>query len=196
MVESFFSPVPPHPRSDSPDAPVTDFAVFESQKENIRPLASGRSAAALSAVFVKEPSATEKALEAEHDRFRAEIEEAERRDKEGEEMVDGVQDVLDVYNKYIAWTIQHYPSSDSHILPLVESTCRRFITDPRYTQDIRYLKLWVTYTRQVERRENVWAYLEARDIGTRHAVFYEEWAGAAEFLGRSVPRLSCRAARR
>lgn len=194
MADSFFSPLPSGFREPSPEsagAPVTDFAVFESQKENIRPLASGRSAAALSAVFVKDaaPAAADRALEGEHERFRGDIEEAERRDKEGEEMMDGVQDVLDVYNRYIAWTIQHYPSSDSHILPLVESTCRRFIGDPRYTQDIRYLKLWVTYTRSVERRENVWAFLEAKDIGTRHAVFYEEWAGAAEYLGRCVSLL-------
>jgi checkpoint serine/threonine-protein kinase len=40
------------------------------------------------------------------------------------------------------------------------------------------------YARHVERREEVWAFLESRDVGTRHAVFYEEWAGAVEALGR------------
>jgi checkpoint serine/threonine-protein kinase len=40
------------------------------------------------------------------------------------------------------------------------------------------------YTRYVERREEIWSFLEARDIGTRHAIFYEEWAAAAEGLGR------------
>jgi checkpoint serine/threonine-protein kinase len=42
------------------------------------------------------------------------------------------------------------------------------------------------YSRQVERREEIWAFLEAKDVGTRHAEFYEEWALAAEGLGRSV----------
>jgi len=84
------------------------------------------------------------------------------------------------------FTVQHHPSSATHILPLLESTTRRFLTDARYGQDARYLKLWMMYTRHVERREEVWAFLESRDVGTRHAVFYEEWAMAAEGLGRYV----------
>lgn len=70
------------------------------------------------------------------------------------------------------------------MLPLLENTTRRFVDDVRYTQDVRYLKLWIMYARHVERREEVWAFLESRDIGTRHATFYEEWATAAEGLGR------------
>lgn len=46
------------------------------------------------------------------------------------------------------------------------------------------MKMWVMYTRHVERREEVWAFLESRDVGTRHTVFYEEWASAAEGLAR------------
>jgi checkpoint serine/threonine-protein kinase len=40
------------------------------------------------------------------------------------------------------------------------------------------------YARQVERREEVWSFLESRRIGTGHAGFYEEWASALEGLGR------------
>jgi checkpoint serine/threonine-protein kinase len=36
----------------------------------------------------------------------------------------------------------------------------------------------------IERREEVWAFLESRDIGTKHSLFYEEWAMALEALGR------------
>lgn len=89
-------------------------------------------------------------------------------------------------HRYITFTIQHHPSSASHIIPLLESTTRRFVDDSRYAQDIRHLKHWVMYSRQVERREEIWAFLEAKDVGTRHAEFYEEWALAAEGLGRSV----------
>ncbi|OCF44535.1 BUB protein kinase [Kwoniella heveanensis CBS 569] len=180
-MESLFSPSqrPPSPTS----GPVTDFALIESQKENIRPLATGRSAATLSNMF-KEPSATDKVVQEGHERHRKDIEEAERRDKEGEDMVDGVQDVLDVYHQYIAFVVQHHPSSDTHLLPLLETTTRRFVNDARYTQDVRYLKLWSQYARYIERREEIWSFLESRDIGTRHSVFYEEWASALEGLGR------------
>lgn len=116
-------------------------------------------------------------------------------------MADGILDLMDVYNRYVSvesragrkalnehryilFTVQHHPSSASHILPLLESTTRRFLADARYGQDVRYLKMWVMYTRHVERREEVWAFLESRDVGTRHAVFYEEWATAAEGLQR------------
>lgn len=42
------------------------------------------------------------------------------------------------------------------------------------------------YTRHVERREEIFAYLESKDVGTKHALFYEEWATAVEGLGRCV----------
>jgi len=92
--------------------------------------------------------------------------------------------------RYIAFTIQHHPSSAHHLLPLLESTTRRFVDDVRYSQDIRYLKFWAMYARDVERREDIWAFLESKDIGTKHASFYEEWASALEGLGRYVFRLS------
>ncbi|KAL1407356.1 protein kinase [Vanrija albida] len=179
-------PPTPH-RGGSPEhgGPVTDFALIESQKENIRPLASGRSAATLGVLFDKDQAdEVSRVVEEGSKKFLSDIQEAERRDREGEDMVDGVQDVLDLYNRYVAFMVQHYPSSPNHVLPLLEETTRRFIGDARYAQDARYLKLWIMFARHVERREEVWAFLESRDIGTRHAAFYEEWAMAAEGLGR------------
>jgi len=87
------------PSSPPTATPTTDFALIESQKENIRPLASGRSAVTLSTLFEKD-AASEKVLEEGHERCRRDIEEAERRDREGVDMVEGVQDLLDVYHRY------------------------------------------------------------------------------------------------
>lgn len=78
--------------------PTTDYALIESQKENIRPLASGRSAATLSSLFEKNEA--EKVIQEGHLQHQKNIEEAERRDREGEEMMDGFMDLLDVYNRY------------------------------------------------------------------------------------------------
>lgn len=89
-------------RAPSPEgsAPTTNFDLIESQKENIRPLASGRSAATLGTLFDKESmDATSRAIEEKDQQFRRDIDEAERRDREGEDMLDGVQDVLDVYKQ-------------------------------------------------------------------------------------------------
>lgn len=92
---------------DSPGAaPTTDFALIESQKENIRPLATGRSAATLSTVF-KEPSAADKLLQQGHEQHRKAIEEADRRDAADEDMPDGLSDVLDVYNQCVTFCSRH-----------------------------------------------------------------------------------------
>jgi len=95
-MESLFSPAPPSP--STAQTPTTDFALLESQKENIRPLATGRSAVTLSSLFVKQSS--EKVGDG-HAVFQRDIEEAERRDKEGEDMIDGIQDVLDAYHRFV-----------------------------------------------------------------------------------------------
>ena len=99
-MEALASSTSTFKRSTSPPmvGPITDFALIEAQKENIRPAASGRSAAVLSSMLEKDPAADAKVQE-EHERFKRDIEEAERRDKEGEDMEEGYMDLLDVYNK-------------------------------------------------------------------------------------------------
>jgi checkpoint serine/threonine-protein kinase len=88
--------------------------------------------------------------------------------------------------RYIQYNVEHHPTSAHHLLPLIESTTRRFVDDTRFSQDTRYLKMWIMFARQTERREEIWAHLESKNIGTNHAVFYEEWAGSLEALNRSV----------
>ena len=96
---------PHHARAASPtlpaQTPTTDFALLEAQKENIRPLASGRSAATLSSVFAAKSNEVDEKVNREDERFRRDIEEAEKKDREGEE-VDGYGDLLDVYNQCVS----------------------------------------------------------------------------------------------
>lgn len=82
---------------DLVETPITDFSVIERQKENIRPSATGRSAATLSSLFEMEEAA--KIINEGHETHRRSIEEAERRDMEGEDMEEGYSDLLDVYTK-------------------------------------------------------------------------------------------------
>lgn len=69
-------------------------------------------------------------------------------------------------------------------MPVLENTTRKFIDDARFQQDLRYLKLWAQYARLVERSDDVWSFLNSREVGTGHALFYEEWALAAESKGK------------
>lgn len=87
-------------------------------------------------------------------------------------------------HRHVQWAAQHHTSNANYFLPLIETATRRFEKDARYAQDTRYLKMWVQYTRYTERREEIWAFLESRNICTNHALFYEEWAAACEGLGR------------
>jgi checkpoint serine/threonine-protein kinase len=86
------------PRPTTPPTPITDFASLETQKENIRPLESGRSAATLSSLFGKDAEA-EAILKEGHEKYERLVKEAERREQEGEDMEDGVSDLLDAYQQ-------------------------------------------------------------------------------------------------
>lgn len=168
------------------ETPTTDLSALIDQKENIRPLSTGRSASTLSELFTKDRSEAERQVAEGHRRWRELIEETNRLEDAGEEMPEGVMDILDPYVRYVAFVNQHHPSSHAHLLPLLESTTRKFIADARFAQDLRYLKLWAQYAQLVgqERREDVWVFLNSREIGTRHALFYEEWAASCEARGR------------
>ena len=98
-MDTLATPRHPSPHEELPSTtPTTDFAVIEAQKENIRPHVSGRSAATLSNVFGKS-SETDRLIQEGHEAHQKAIEEAEKRDREGEEMQDGIADVLDAYNR-------------------------------------------------------------------------------------------------
>jgi checkpoint serine/threonine-protein kinase len=171
-------------------------------------LSTGRSAATLSTIFAAEKQEAERVVNEGHERHRKAIAEAERRENEGEEMEEGIVDVLDPYCKcvhtedclahrianslerltcrYLAFITQHHPSSANHLVPFLEHTTRHFLQDTRFSQDIRYLKLWVQYAKLVEkdRAEEIWVFLNSREVGTRWSMFYEEWAAACEARGR------------
>lgn len=170
------------------ETPTTDLSALIDQKENIRPLSTGRSASTLSELFTKDRSEAERQVAEGHRRWRELIEECNKREEAGEEMPEEeeLMDVLDPYVRYVAFVNQHHPSSHAHLLPLLESTTRKFINDARFAQDLRYLKLWAQYAQLVghERREDVWVFLNSREVGTRHALFYEEWAASCEARGR------------
>ncbi|PLW05480.1 hypothetical protein PCANC_27548 [Puccinia coronata f. sp. avenae] len=151
-----------------------DIELIESQKENIQPIRSGRSAAQLVSLF--NPSATTTAGSASlscnplslievrkqsHLKFQHHIRLLE--DALDSKPISGphdkllaeelMKDPLDIYLQYIRWTIEAYPaggtSGESKLIPLLEQATRRFLKDERYQQDVRYLKCWIFYANQV-----------------------------------------------
>ncbi|KAG0141281.1 hypothetical protein CROQUDRAFT_674195 [Cronartium quercuum f. sp. fusiforme G11] len=187
---------------------VVDFSTIENQKENIQPLASGRSAAQLSSLFQKglsnsqtstelsqatssavNPMALAENLRSGHQAFRKDIDRLERAERgELDELdVDGreralelLQDPLEIYVQYVRWTIESYPSggttAESKLIPLLEQSTRKFVTDSRYQNDLRYLKLWIYYSHQVHREASraIFSFLFHKKIGLDLSLLYEE----------------------
>lgn len=65
-------------------------------------------------------------------------------------------------------------------MPLLEQTTRRFVSHRQYKTDIRYLRLWILYSKYIDQPRDIYRFLEANDIGTTSASFYEEWATIEE----------------
>ena len=155
------------------DPGAIDFSLIEPHKENILPLSTGRSARAL----VTALSGTSDEHQSERDSFEAELLAASDLD-----------DPLDVWTRYVYWTLNTYPagnSSQSQLLPLLERATRAFLHDSHYRNDPRYVKFWILYIQKFSDapREH-FAYLARNDIGQRLALFYEEFAAWLESVGR------------
>lgn len=158
---------------------AVDADLILQHKENIQPLASGRRATALAGSLSVTPKQKESRLVME----RAQLEE------EVELAADNDDDPLAAWIRYVDWTINNYPqgvSAESGLLELLERATRLFSTDPRYKNDMRYLKLWIQYAFCVDHPIKIFSYLDTNEIGTAYALFYEEYCNALERSGRHV----------
>ncbi|RMZ85763.1 hypothetical protein DV737_g459, partial [Chaetothyriales sp. CBS 132003] len=167
---------------------LIDFEIIENSKENIQPLREGRSAKALAAVLSpnssarpdKEPTLYEtKTL---NDAIRAEYEIELQ-------SIEDSDDPLDIYDRYVKWTLNAYPSAQatrqSQLLPLLERATKAFLTTSHYRNDPRYLKLWLHYIRLFsDAPRETFAFLARHHIGDTLGLFYEEFAAWLESAGR------------
>ncbi|KAL4062122.1 Mad3/BUB1 homology region 1-domain-containing protein [Scleroderma yunnanense] len=114
-------------------------------------------------------------LEQERAEYRASIVEALEED----------EDPLAAYDDFIKWT-SRAGSDDPHsgLVQLLEEATRKFKDDARYSGDLRYLKIWCSYAKVVEKPSVVYAYLVKREIGCVYALLWEEYAITLEKEGR------------
>lgn len=167
---------------------LIDFEVIENQKENIQSLPSGRSAKALAQLFTPplssssgkalSPSQLQDANSAARQVFEKEL-----------QNIDESDDPLDVYDRYVKWTLDAYPSTQntpqSQLCPLLERATKAFQSSTHYRNDPRYLKLWLHYIRLFsDAPRETFAYLARHNIGDGLALFYEEFAAWLETAGR------------
>lgn len=101
-----------------------------------------------------------------------------------ETALDEDEDPLAVYYDFVQWIMKNEPRS--RLLPLLEQATRKFKNDVAYKTDLRYLKLWILYAKNIEKGSPaaVYGFLLKNDIGTTYSILYEEFAEVLEREGR------------
>ena len=164
---------------------LIDFNVIEGHKENIQALPSGRSARALAQLYSPpllganpSPSLIQDANSKERQAFEKEL-----------ALIDEADDPLDVFDRYVKWTLDAYPTAQatpqSGLLPLLERATKTFQSSSHYKNDPRYLKIWLHYIRLFsDAPREVFVFLSRHNIGESLALYYEEFAAWLENAGR------------
>ncbi|KAL8999212.1 MAG: hypothetical protein Q9169_001877 [Polycauliona sp. 2 TL-2023] len=165
---------------------LIDFDIIETHKENIQSLPGGRSAKALASTYAPLSSSSRFASPGDT----RNLNDAIRADYEEEILaIADSDDPLDIYDRYVKWTLNAYPSAqatpESQLRPLLERATKAFQTVTHYKNDPRYLKLWLNYIRFFsDAPRETFAYLARHGIGEGLALFYEEFAVWLEGAGR------------
>lgn len=170
---------------------IVNFDLIEGQKENIQSLPGGRSARKLAELYSPSPlhklsTPTPADTKNINDCIRAEYEAEVQSISESD-------DPLDVYDRYVRWTLDAYPSAQatpqSQLHTLLERATKAFITSSQYKNDPRYLKLWLQYIQFfADTPRETYIFLSRHGIGEGLALFYEEyaaWLEAAERWGQA-----------
>jgi checkpoint serine/threonine-protein kinase len=164
---------------------LIDFEVIEGHKENIQALPSGRSARALAALYSPPLTSGQQRISLTKDAH-----DDERKEYEDElALIDEADDPLDIYDRYVKWTLDTYPSAQStpqsQLLPLLERATKAFLSSPQYKNDPRYLKLWLHYIRFFsDAPRETFVFLNRHGVAESLALYYEEFAAWLEHAGR------------
>lgn len=167
---------------------LIDFNIIEAQKENVQSLPGGRSARELARIFSAGSNGDGVASPSPNDTRT--LNGAIRQEYENElQSIGESDDPLDVYDRYVKWTLNAYPSAqatvESGLLPLLERGTKSFLSSSHYRNDPRYLRLWLHYIRLFsDAPRETFAFLARHHVGEGLALFYEEFAAWLEGAGR------------
>ncbi|KAK3988076.1 checkpoint serine/threonine-protein kinase [Cladorrhinum sp. PSN332] len=166
---------------------LVDFEIIEGHKENIQALPSGRSAKALAQLFSPsplQPQATPTSLDTK------DVNASVRAEFEAEiAAITESDDPLDVYDRYVRWTLDAYPSAQAtpqaQLHTTLERATKAFVNSAQYRNDPRYLKMWIYYINFFsDAPREAFVFLSRHSIGEGLALFYEEYAAWLEGAGR------------
>lgn len=166
---------------------LISFDVIEGHKENIQSLPGGRSARKLAQLYSPNPLSS---LSTPTPTDTKNVNDTIRNEYEAEiESISESDDPLDVYDRYVRWTLDAYPSAQatpqSQLHTLLERATKTFISSAQYKNDPRYLKLWTHYIHFFsDSPQETYIFLSRHGVGEGLALFYEEYAEWLEGAGR------------
>lgn len=87
-------------------------------------------------------------------------------------------DPLDVWDRYIRWTLQTYPQGgkESNLTVLLETAVQLFVDDERYSNDSRYVRIWINMAQDSTEPEDIYSYMHSQGIGVTQADLYIAWS--------------------
>ncbi|CAG9771963.1 unnamed protein product [Ceutorhynchus assimilis] len=147
---------------------------FDLSKENIQPLRRGRN-----------PHQLEMALQAQtNPEYQVQL---QQQKQEFEAQITNYQgdDPLEKYYEYIAWIEQSYPKNghEGNCAGVLEYCLGLYENDPRYTNDIRFCKLWIKYIDSFPNPPELYRMMKSKNLCTGFADFYKAWAYYYEAAG-------------
>ncbi|CAH0476407.1 unnamed protein product [Peronospora belbahrii] len=144
---------------------------WETSKENVMPLKRGRNVADLN-----------KSLRA-HDSFQAKLRlEDEVKAKECAIAAYDGDDPLADWLEYVRWLEIKMPEDTRKKFKVLEKCTRQLKDNPRYRNDMRYIRLWIQYADLVSNPKDIFKYLYQNKIGERVSLFYIGWAYVLETM--------------
>lgn len=116
----------------------------------------------------------------------SDLERERRRFQQKLDSIDQEDDPLDVYYSYARWLEENYKpqeANDSGLIDLLEQATQQLNEDPTAKGDLRYLKLWIMYAKYVEDSTSIFNHIYTNNVGTKYALFYEEYGELLERTG-------------
>ncbi|KAI8824022.1 uncharacterized protein EV422DRAFT_493068 [Fimicolochytrium jonesii] len=157
---------------------------LEHHKENIRPVKTGRSAAALSKLYgASGLSSSSQTGGVTNDESGTSPLSASQLESQRLTLADTLTSSIQAghatfnqYHTYLKFLQQYYPAGHPDFYDVLQESVRVFKHSPEYKNDPRYLWMWTEVANQAKDAVEVFKYLSVNEIGTGLSTFYEAYA--------------------
>ncbi|KAF0695023.1 Aste57867_14123 [Aphanomyces stellatus] len=146
---------------------------WELAKENVVPLSRGRNVEKLNVALAQSHSSKRETM-------------LQQTEKELNDKISAYKgdDPIKNWLEYYKWVQENFPSDTTKMILVLERATQALESTRRYRNDIRYMKLWVTYADKAEKPFEIFQFLHKSKIGDKLALFYIAWAFLSEKRGK------------